>query len=340
MEKIKNIIYNTSWEKTDFKSNNEIYKNEAFDDFFIFDNNDIQEISRYYLYCQLKYSLLNKYEFFPENFEKYNYINCKNTIDENEIKYLVSFIINGTIYGFFTKEKAQQISDLFDINQNISLFKSILENVEVNKKNLEDYYEWTTYINELDKNESTNISLVIYNKSITNSNIGISYISLKNKLVNALILETLLNKIKIYNTSLIDFKIFIYKDIFFELLFYSQDINIIIPNEDLMVEEWKKSLANLYIYNSPVDNIGNRYYYVKNNFVLSLIKKQTSLEQRAKDEIISYHSEGTILDPSKIYDEYQKEYGKKTTGKELEYIINYYMKINGNARFDVFTLGG
>lgn len=36
MKTIKMIIFETKWESTDFKYNNEIYKNEAFDDFFHF----------------------------------------------------------------------------------------------------------------------------------------------------------------------------------------------------------------------------------------------------------------------------------------------------------------
>ena len=48
MKKIKYIIYDLNWELTDFKSNNEIYKNEAFQDFFIYNRNYIADISRYY----------------------------------------------------------------------------------------------------------------------------------------------------------------------------------------------------------------------------------------------------------------------------------------------------
>ena len=63
------------------------------------------------------------------------------------------------------------------------------------------------------------------------------------------------------------------------------------------------------------------------------------MKQRAKDEIIESQDEETIIDPAKIYDEYQKEYGKKTSGKELEYTAKYYLKILENPRFDAFTLG-
>ena len=335
-KKIRNIIYNTSWETTDFISNNEIYKNEAFDDFLIFNNNNIQEISRYYLYCQLKNNLFNKYEFLPDIFEKENYIKCNSTIDENELKILTSFIINATIYGFYTEEEAQKIYSLFSINQYFSLFESIMEKIEVNKSNIEDYYDWISQINELDKNESTNIS--IYNKSDNNLTFAISYIKLNVKLINGSLFETLVNKIKVLNTSFIGLKMFIYGDIFFELMFY-QDKNIKIPYDILIQEEWMERLKKLNIFKNPVDNIGNRYYYVKRNFVLSLIKEQTSLEQKAKDEIIAYQNEGIILDPGKIFDDYQKEYdGKKTDDKELDYTAQYYSNIISNPIFDIYII--
>ena len=349
MEKIKNIIYNVSWETTDFISNNEIYKNEAFDDFFMFDNSDIQEISRYYLYCQLKNSLFNKYEFFPENFENNSYTICNNTIDESELKNLTTFIINGTIYGFYSYDQVVQIYDLFDINQNFSLFEKILSNVEVNMPNIEDYYKWITKINKLNdsisntKQNQTYINESIYNKYDNNSNnLGISYISFKIELLNVSILEALLNKTKSFTTNYIDFKLFIYRDIFFELLFYSDNKNETIPNKTLLIKEWPQSLNKLYIYNERVDNIGNRYYYVIKNFLLTLIKKQTCLEQRAKDEIIGNQNEGIILDPGRIYTEYQAKYeDKKINKNELNDTINYYLNIidRNSSIFYVHTLG-
>ena len=345
LEKIRNIIYNTSWETTDFISNNEIYKNEVFDDFFMFDNTDIQEISRYYLYCQLKNSLFNKYEFFPQDFESNNYAICNSTINESELQNLTFFIINGTIYGFYEYDQAQQIYDLFDINQDFSSFKKILNNVEVKKDNIEDYYKWIIDINKLKETKEKHVYIneSIYNKyDINNDNLGISYISLKVELLNVSILEALLNKTKSFTKNYIDFQMFVYRDIFFELLFYSENKNETIPNQELVKKEWFKSLGDLYIYNEPVDNIGNRYYYVIKNFLLTLIKKQTCLEQRAKDEIIGNQNEGIILDPGKIYTEYQEKYeGKKIDDKELDYTIRFYLNTisQENSTFYVHTLG-
>jgi hypothetical protein len=78
-----------------------------------------------------------------------------------------------------------------------------LNKVDVNKANIEDYFDWIIHINKLNNNESANISLSIYNRSDTNYSLGISYISSKEKekLVNVSLLEALLNKINILNTG-------------------------------------------------------------------------------------------------------------------------------------------
>ncbi len=60
---IKNIIFDTKWEETDFINNNEIYKLETLENFFNFDIHEKEEISKYYFYCQVKNGLFNKYEF-------------------------------------------------------------------------------------------------------------------------------------------------------------------------------------------------------------------------------------------------------------------------------------
>ena len=340
MKEIKNIIYNIEWGSTDFKSNNEIYKNEAFDNFFMFDKNNIQEISRYYLYCKLKNNLFNKYEFFPEKFEEKNYSNCIGDI-EDEYEYLKDFIINGTIYGFYTKEKAQKIYDLFDVEY--TNFELIKKNVNINIKNPKDYLDWVINIDKLNNRKSeVNISKEIYNKN-DSLNLGTRYFSLKEKLVNVSIFKALIDGAKTnYDSFLRSVEMFVYRDIYFELIFFHPDKNIIIPNNTIVNEEWSKRVNSCYIYDNPVDNIGNRYYYVRKNFLLYLVKQQTSFEQRAKDEITNYQNEGIILDPGKIYDEYQKEYKGKINDQELYNTIKYYRDIifrqNVNI-LDVYTLG-
>ena len=340
MKEIKQIIYDTDWESTDFKANNEIYKNEAFDNYLVFDNNNILEISRYYLYCKLKNNLFNKYEFFPDNFEKNYYNKCISNI-EDEYQYLKTFIINGTIYGFYTKENAQKIYDLFSMDISYQNFKIMLYNVNINIDNPKDYLEWVIYISKLnDQVKSVNISKEIYNKS-ENYNFGIRYFSFKEKLANVSLFKALIDRVKFYSYSnLVNFEMFVYRDIYFELLFYNNDKNIIIPNDKIVEKEWRNILNSCYIFNNPVDNIGNRYYYVRKNFLLTLVKQQTSLKQRAKDEITNYQNEGIILDPGKIYKKIKKEYSNKIDKNNLNNTLKYYDDIIfRSTKLDIHTLG-
>ena len=118
------------------------------------------------------------------------------------------------------------------------------------------------------------------------------------------------------------------------------DKDMTIPDNHLVDSEWKKLLNNCYEYNEPVDNIGNRYYYVKKNFLLSLIKGQTSLIQRAKDEKLNYQGERTIMDPGKIYDEYNEMFnGKKFDYNELNNLLDIFSNILDKRRIDIHTVG-
>ena len=341
MKKIRNIIFDTNWTLTNFITKNELYKNEAFDDFFLFNNHDILQISRYYLYSKLKNNLFNKYEFLMEEFEENYYEQCISDLDK-EIPYLSAFAINGTIYGFYTEEQAQNISNLFDTKNFSVKFQEALGKVEINNMDYIEYFNWITKINSLKENYEMNISINIYNKSDDDyTNYGIRYISFNEKLLNVSLFNTLFQKAKIdYNTTFINFEMFTYRDIYFELLFYSSDKNEKIPTNEIVKREWEKKLNNCYEYNKNVDNIGNRYYYVKKNFLLALIKQQTSLEQRARDEILGYQNEGIILDPAKIWEEYQNEYNDKSFDKkELNNTLRYYTNIINRISLDVYTIG-
>ena len=341
MKKIRNIIFDTNWTTSDFITKNEIYKREAFNDFFLFNKKNILEISRYYLYCKLKNNLFNKYEFFMDEFNEEYYDQCISDLGK-EIPYLSTFAINGTIYGFYTEEQAQNISDLFN-SKNISLkFHEMLEKVEIKNMNFREYFNWLTKINKLEKSEKTNINITIYDKSKEDfTNYGIRYISFKEKLINVSLFNTLFQRAEIdYYSPFISFEMFAYRDIYFELLFYSENKTEIIPYDDLVKTEWEKKLNNCYTYNAHVDNIGNRYYYVKKNFLLYLIKQQTSLEQRAIDEILGYQDVGIILDPAKIWEEYQNEFnGKSFDEKELDNTIRYYSNIINRIYLDIYTVG-
>ena len=339
IEKIKNIIIDTNWTLTDFQTNNEIYKDDAFNDFFIFDKSNIKEISKYYFYCELKNNLYNKYEFFIDDFEENYYGKCIDNLD-NEYKNLSTFIIYGYIYGYYTKEQAQKIYEIFEI-EDISLnMNEIIKSVNLSI-NPYEYVDWVNEINSLNKSYGeVNISTKVYNKSDKDFyNYGIRYIRFKEKLSNISLFESIFNKAKVNSNTLVANKMFIYRDLYFELIFYDQDKNVKVPENKTVKEEWERKINKCYDFNANVDNIGNRYYYIKKNFVLSLIKQQTSLLNRAKDEIIGYQYDGIVFEPAKIMEEYtlQNE-GKSFDNNELNNTLKYYSQLDDKMILDIFTL--
>ena len=339
MQTISETIFETRWDSTDFLSNNEIYKNEAYDDFLIV-TDGISDISRYYFFSKLKNNLFNKYEFYPEEFEEEHYNNCTSNLN---VKNLTTFIINGYIYGYYTTEEAEKIFNLFEKGNRTEKFNELLDIVNNKEIRSTNFSDWIREIKDLDENKDINISIKLYNNS-DNLNYGTRYIVFPNDLIlNISLFVTILQNIQSQDhCRIINFEMFLYKNIFFEILLYAKngDEGDLIPNDKFLEEQWKMKLKDYNEFNRNVDNIGNRYYYIKKNFVLILYKQQASLRQRASDILKGILYEGTIIDPQKIMENYVNKYnGKKFDIYELNGTIQYYSNLNNRKRIDVHTLG-
>ena len=100
------------------------------------------------------------------------------------------------------------------------------------------------------------------------------------------------------------------------------------------------ALKNYKQFNTIVDNIGNRYFYIRKNFVLALIKQQTSLNQRANDILKEVLYDGSVLDPEIIMNSYNDKYDNQPFDfDELKSLINQYSNISKNKKIDVHTIG-
>ena len=63
------------------------------------------------------------------------------------------------------------------------------------------------------------------------------------------------------------------------------------------------------------------------------------MEQRAKDEFQGYLYRGTVIDPGKLLQDYNKKYkGKKFNKNELNDTIKYFSNIAQRIRVDVKTV--
>ena len=335
-EQIKNITLDTNWNLTDFSSNNEIYKNEAFDEYFIYNKNHIGRISQYYLFTKLKNNLYNTYEFFPEEFEEEYYQKCIDHIEE-EYESLITFIINGYIYGNCNKTKAEAIYHLFEI-EDISLkFNELLRVVNNKKTNASEFVKWVTQIDTLNKSENITINRKILNNTYIH-NISVTYIAFNESLLDITLFENVLNKAKRNNLFLVNEYLFNYGYKYFELMFNLEDNDMSKTYDKIVEDEWSDRLDSCYDYNRDVDNIGNRYYYLKKNFVSSLEKEQTSLRQRALDELRGFQSNNTIIDPAEVMKEYDAKYHSDTLSdeKELNNTIKKFKNLENRNRFNVF----
>ena len=340
IEKIKKIIFDIDWNSTDFISNNEIYKNIVFDDYLNIDKRQIYDMFESFFFSELKNSYFNIYTFFPDEFD---YDSCVHDL-ELEIENLKTFIINGYIYGYYTEEEAYNISDLFDTNFTIDKLEKLFlntNNSEIVDVSPDNFINWAKEIKKLNVSYQNKINVKVYNKSDHIShcyNFGMSFIKFNDSELNTLIFQTILNMVD-YKENLISISYFKYGDMFLEFLLYDENVSSEIPNDNLLKDNWKNILDKLYQFNEKVDNIGNRYYYVKKNFLSSLFVVQTSLKHSAISEIEGTLYYGSVLNYSKLSDDYNKKYkGKKTKKNELNKMIEYYSNITNRKRIDFITL--
>ena len=214
---IKKAINDTDWSSSDFFTNNEIYKNEAFDDYLIFDKSDFFPIFRTYFNCELKHNLYNIYEFFHDDFENNHYKKCIDNAKNNSniFKDLTTFIIDVYIYGCFEEDKAKEIYNLFNFNNNYS-FTNILDEVNILIES-DNYTNWAKEIIDLkEKERNIFINKNIYNK-YDEGNYGISYRIFDDKTsLNISIFNTIIEKLnKKENSFLISNQMFKYKNYIF-----------------------------------------------------------------------------------------------------------------------------
>ena len=339
---IKHIIYDINWEtETDFIKNNEIYKNEVFDDYFVYYNQDILDISRFYFKSKLKNNVFNKYEFFPDDFEINNYQECIKNINTTE---LTSFIVHTYFYGFIEENDEKKIFVLFNYN-NSNIIQNLLNKANIIETNASNFVDWMKNINKLNENHIITINGSIFNKT-ENGNIGFTYRILgdnakddNNLELDISVFNTIIGLAKKKNRKdLISNQMVYYNNFFFELMLSRND-SIIIPNDTLVVNELNALVEDTKEFDKSVDYIGNRYYYLINNFKLSIDKKQTSLFKKGSEEIEQKEYEGNIVNKEKIIKSYNDIYENKEIDEEkiVKDINKFANELKKSNKIDIFT---
>ena len=347
-KEIKKIIFDTNWNKTDFLSNNNLYKFETFDNFFNFQTQDLDEIGKHYFYSKIKNGFFNKYEFNKTIFENDYKEFCFNNIIENfNNNKLNKFIVNGLIYGNYSRDNAEKIAELFN-RENFEDEKTIIENllIEVNNNiSIDDFVYWTNQINQLNESESDNFAYI--NKYLMNKsdrNFGFRYISLSDfsnssDFMTFSLIENLLKHSNANNSKYLTYiEMFLYRDIYFGLLIEDPDDSSCNPVNDSFIEkifDWEFGHAEKY-YGVAVDNIGDRFYYLQRNLDLILFKKQSCLEQKAYEELNYRIYNYTLLEPQKIINDYNND--RKNYNYKFSDINQFFKSISKTRKFDVYTV--
>ena len=343
---IKNITFDTNWNLTDFITNNEIYKYETYDNFLNFDFDTNEEVGKYYFLCKVKNGLFNKYEFNKIKFENIYDEYCLNDIKQNINKFN-KFIINGTMYGYFKDSEPEKILKIFErqnIEEEKKFFITLLKEVN-NSVDLETFSFWNNEIKHL--NESDIVNKIEIDRSLFDKyekNISFIYISLSEDInfiktngsdfMKLSLIDNMFKNIYSYSIEyLINIDMFTYRDIYFELMidyYYYNNYNL--NNYSLDEKIFCKLLEQSEnIYTKPVDNIGNRFYYLQKNLGLVLFKRQSSLKQKAIEEVNYRVYNYSILYLEKIID----EYNKREKNYDFNLLKEYFEGIKKNKKFEV-----
>ena len=351
VNEISNIIFNTNWEKTDFISNNKMYKIETIDNFFNFDMYPSRYIGQYYFYSKVKNGLFNIYEFNKTEFDNY-YNNYFIENITNNINKLNKFIVNGLIFGYCNYLEAERIVKIFDwkdYEEKIGNISELLIDVN-NTIKIENFIKWVKEIKQLNEHDPNNNTEYI-NKNVINKenkNFGFRYISLssdiklENNYMNLSLLETMFHNIINSNNNisnyLINYEMFIFRDIYFYFSLYEPFDKICNPNNDSFIEKlFDQILQEAQIaYKEPVDNIGDRFYYLQKNLELILFKKKSSLVQKGIEELNYRIYNYLNLHPESIIQKYNENKAKKNY--QFDDLRNYFINIDKKKTFDVNTL--
>ena len=298
IEKIKYIILDYKWDESDFVILNEMYKDETFDEYLSFNENgqinlnDIPDIAQYYFYCNVQNGLYNKYEFLKSSF---NYTDC---INQNfNVTYLQNFLVVGYIHGYYNKIQAENLSSLFDRNgkeeEDLNNFEACLTKVNntiIN--NTQDFPIWIKEINSLDVAGRNNVTILPYIINKNYFNVGYRYTlmskySEENYIKNSLLSIMLSKNIIEYNITSAYFSLFAYNKLFFQLELYIDSDTTSNPNEEQNVKNVIESAINITrkTFQEIVDDLGDKFYYIKKNYIMTLTDTQSSLDKKAAENM-------------------------------------------------------
>ena len=341
--KVKEIILNVDYFKGEnslFYQNFEIYKEIVLNDLLnvnFTDNTDRNLRLSFYqiLTNDSEKNLPPIYNYF--SFPREKFLNLK---EEDKIKickdmkFITFFFIQGYLYGYIDRAKNDEekingtnVDSLYDIfkdigsNFNYALQEANLINPYLNSSN---YIEWIKHKNLLDKNEIKEINISNCDNNTVHRFMYFSEYNLKNYLISS-IFQKVIDESK--SVNYLKLSHFTQGEIYYYFTIKSNEnnnipIDKIINNGTYLKDAIIKILGdNRETYESDIDTIGNRFYYLVLNKIYSIYSRSEDLRGRAIEVGNSNFYKG-------------EPFGVLIENKEMDYddfiqiIIKFFKKIN------------
>ena len=279
LENIKNITMNIDEINSNFDKYLEIYRESALQDFLNFRivNEDNKMRMAFYenLYNKGEnVGIYNYYKFPTENY-------TKNIISKDFIQYIIYCVINAHIYGYIESNEAKDIYILFDINEAyIQNFNQSLEYVDITKYvNSYNFTKWMNDKNNLKENKIIQ-NYICNDKTINKYRfLHWSEYNSENRVISYLF-DKILNEgiIKINNSELAKSIVFSQKEIYLQFNILSEEENDEKKFIDKIEEIFNKKKSD---YNTQIDVVGDRLYYLIKNFVADLESTHEDMQKSA-----------------------------------------------------------
>ena len=335
IEEIKKILMNKSDFAKIHDSNNinkyMLYKESTFEDHLNIWKVRPHIKAKYLLIYGLNERTYKNYEF-PFINETQNIENICNTIFDNNKEFVINFILDCQIYGYYNKEEANEIVKIFnETPTDEENFKNVVNNAGIeNNINASNFISWIKNFGEL-----TEAKTIIGNDETVRKQ-AFTYIYWSNYSISNMIKSKLFwNLVDDYNkkdTSIPRISFIEYNSIFMQIRYMNLgDTKNFLKNISQIKSEIKGKIQKKYeekmsFYKEDIDVVGDRFYYLKKNLIEEQYSRRAKMEKSAT---ATYNSDFYVADDL-------SELESESISK-LDYpdIIEIFNSIYNKSNFDI-----
>ena len=325
LNKIKNIITDTTDLFTEYSKNSNLYNESLLEDDLNLNTSYYSTYTRF-LFTNIiaNKTLFDKYKFVKEFNEPF-YDVCINSINEDICEIITNFIIDTHVYGYYTLKEAKKIAELFNKSKNneINFNEYVLTRAGYNKNDEIKAYNFinlTRNITKLNVNETNYINssafirYLYYGEYNLTNNIKINLFS------------KMLSEKRNYQGYTLKVNTFLHNSTYLQFIL-TKDNEAKLDNVTILEGIISEIINNQIIrYKQPIDVVGNRFDYLKKNTAIALIIKRDTFYKTAK-----YYFNEVTHTPDKE----KKSIHELIDPIELEKLNNSLVKrVNNSSRVD------